>query len=78
MNAWIILPTDKAIKKFDFVTGVLVFYDSFMIPFKNTFGTGHFNEGLQKFLYVIEVVILFVFITDVVLGFRRAYLNDNY
>ena len=42
-HPWIILPTDKGIQKFDFITGILVFYDSFMIPFKNTFGTAHFG-----------------------------------
>ena len=41
---WIILPTDKSILKFDFLTCVLVFYDSFMIPFKITFETKHFGD----------------------------------
>lgn len=49
-----------------------------MIPYKNTFGTAHFNKPLQNVLYVLEFIILFVFWIDVVIGFRRAYLNDNY
>jgi hypothetical protein len=75
---WIILPTDKNMQKFDFLTGVLVFYDCFMIPFKNTFGVRHLNPQIQNVMASIEYVILFVFALDVVLGFRKAYLDSMF
>ena len=39
-----LLPNNKYLIKFDFLTCVLVFYDCFMVPFKNTYGDHFFSE----------------------------------
>lgn len=49
-----------------------------MIPYKNTFGTDNLNPFLQKFLAATEYFIAFIFGIDVILGFRKAYLNEMY
>lgn len=39
----IIYPTNKHLVRFNFITCTLVFYDCFMVPFKNTYGSEIFE-----------------------------------
>ena len=61
--------------KFDFFTCVLVLYDVFMVPFKNSFGAHAFEKSTDAFLDSVDLSIKFVFAIDVILGFRKSYLH---
>ena len=73
---WIIYPTNKHLLRLNFLSCSLVFYDCFMVPFKNTFGSKIFKEN-ERTLIIIDTMIKFVFSLDVFLGFRKAYLGND-
>lgn len=62
--------------RFDFLTSVLVLFDCFMVPFKNSFGVEHLNTEIYEVIYLIENTITTIFIIDLILGFRRAYVDE--
>jgi hypothetical protein len=73
----IMYPTNKNLIRFNFLTSTLVFYDCFMVPFKNTYGSKIFDQSTERALLVIDNSIKLIFTIDVVLGFRKAYLGDD-
>ena len=62
--------------RFDFLTSVLVLYDCFMVPFKNSFGVNHLNKEIYDMMYIMENTITTIFMIDLILGFRRAYVDE--
>ena len=72
-----LLPNNKYLIRFDFLTCLLVFYDCFMVPFKNTYGDHFFSEFSVTVIYFVDTLISLIFGFDVLLGFRKAYLEKN-
>ena len=73
----IFLPNNKYLIRFDFVTCTLVFYDCFMVPFKNTFGSEFFSDTSIQVIFFIDSLISLLFTIDLILGFRKAYLDET-
>lgn len=48
-----------------------------MVPFKNSFGMDFFSSKTKVVMYYVEFLISIVFAIDVILGFRRAFLNEK-
>ena len=63
--------------KFDLLTCLIVFYDCFMIPFKNTFGSQAFGENVALILNTIDYTIKFIFAIDIVFCFRKSYIHER-
>ena len=76
-SEWILHPNNKYLIRFDFVTCVLVFYDCFMVPFKNTFGSEFFSETSVMIIFFIDTLISLIFSIDLILSFRKAYLDET-
>lgn len=87
-HRWIISYYSPLIRKWDFITCILVLYDCFMVPFKNTFGQKNFthpsidasnifSKQTNSILLYVDFCIKLVFAADVILGFRKAYINDK-
>lgn len=76
-HRWIVSYYSPLIRKWDFITCILVLYDCFMVPFKNTFGSNIFSEKTNDTMLYVDLCIKLVFAADVVLGFRKAYLNER-
>ena len=61
---------------FEFTTCVMVIYDCIMTPFYLAFGNdGNFSPKVKITLDTISFVVSFCFAIDVLIGFRKAYLN---
>lgn len=73
----ILLPNNKYLIRFNFLTCMVVFYDCFMIPFKNTFGSEFFSEYSVRLIFAADTVISLLFTIDLILGFRKAYLDET-
>jgi hypothetical protein len=55
---------------------VMVIYDCVMTPFYLAFGNKDvFTPKVKIFLDIISIVINFFFAIDIIIGFRKAYLN---
>ena len=65
------------VRRFDLLTCVLVLYDCFMVPFKNSFGSQIFDEQTNLIINIVEVLIKAVFAADVVICFRKAYVHEK-
>lgn len=74
---FIISPFSRNLLIFNFLTCNLVVYDCIMVPFKNTFGSNIFDDDTKRVLDIIDSSIKFVFAIDVILGFRKAYVNEK-
>ena len=48
-----------------------------MVPYKNCFGNHAFESETEKLLNSLDLSIKFVFALDLVLGFRKSYLNTR-
>ena len=48
-----------------------------MVPFKNTFGSNIFDDDTMRILDIIDTSIKFIFAIDVILGFRKAFVNEK-
>ena len=73
---WILYPTNKYLLRLNFLSCTLVFYDCFMVPFKNTYGSKIFKEN-EKTLLIVDNITKLIFSLDVFLGFRKAYLGED-
>lgn len=62
-------------RRFDLLTCILVVYDSVMAPINLSFGLSMFDDVTLNILLAIDVSIKFVFFLDIVLSFRRGYMN---
>lgn len=60
------------IRRFDFITCILVLYDCFMIPFKNSFGLDFISDPAKERVQYFELFITAVFVLDLLIGFRRG------
>ena len=74
---FIISPFSRNLLLFNFLTCNLVVYDCIMVPFKNTFGSSIFDDDTKRVLDIIDNSIKFIFAIDVILGFRKAYVNEK-
>ena len=57
---------------------LLTHYHMVLLPFRYTMGESYFTEGVRLFLDVFDYVIKGVYFMDVILGFRKAFLNSHY
>lgn len=48
-----------------------------MVPMKNSFGLDHIDENILSKLTIIEYLVTIIFFMDIVLGFRRAYIDEK-
>lgn len=48
-----------------------------MVPMKNSFGLEHINENIKSKLMTIGNIITLIFFVDLVLGFRRAFIDEK-
>ena len=48
-----------------------------MVPFKNTFGSEFFSPTSVTIVFVIDTLISLIFSLDIVLSFRKAYLDET-
>ena len=63
---------------FEFTTCVMVIYDCVMIPFNIAYAQElNYNPTVKFTLDCIQLIINIFFITDIVIGFRKAYLNKQ-
>ena len=74
---FIISPFSRKLMLFNFLTCNLVVYDCIMVPFKNTFGSKIFDDNTKRILDIVDSTIKFIFAIDVILCFRKAYLNEK-
>lgn len=56
---------------------MIVFYDCFMVPFKNTFGSHTFGERSTLVLNIVDNSIKCIFALDIILCFRKSYLHER-
>ena len=68
--------SNKYLHKWNFFTCILVLYDCYMVPYKNSFGSKIFSSNIEMFLMIVDNTIKFAFGIDVIIGFRKAYFND--
>ena len=76
-NQWIISYYDRNRLKFDLVTCILVLYDCFMVPFKNSFGLHVFDQKVEFCLNILDICIKLIFGIDLLLGFFKSFLNSK-
>ena len=63
---------------FELITCVMVIFDVITIPLYLAYGKKNlFTPNIEITMDIIGNLITFVFILDVFLGFRKAYLNKN-
>lgn len=63
---------------FEFTTCVMVIYDCVMTPFYLAFGNDDtFSPNVKITLDIISTVINLVYMIDIVIGFRKAYINKK-
>ena len=63
---------------FEFITCVMVIYDCVMTPLNLAFGNENiFNPTVKISLDIVTYIINFVYAIDIVIGFRKAYLNNK-
>ena len=48
-----------------------------MIPIKNSFGLDFLGDRIKEWINNIDIVITTIFALDLLLGFRRAYINER-
>jgi len=78
-NNYIISYYNRTQIKFDFLTCCLVLFDCIMTPVKNAYGD-HVLHGSSHFFILLRLVdysIKIIFVVDIILSFRRAFLNDR-
>ena len=78
-HRWIISYYNRTQIKFDFLTCCLVLFDCIITPVKNAYEE-HLLQGDNPYIYSIRVVdylVKMIFALDILLSFRRAYLNER-
>jgi len=58
--------------RFDFLTCMLVVFDCFLVPIKNSFGLDYLDLQIQQRIHIFEYLITTIFFIDIILGFRKA------
>lgn len=65
---------------FEFMTCIMVIYDCVMTPFYLAFGRDDNSIFTKRTLIILDTItflINLVYIIDVIIGFRKAYLNKK-
>lgn len=60
--------------RFDMLTCFFVLYDCFMVPYKISIGL---SKEIQDKLHYLEPLITLIFIIDVIVCFRKAFISDK-
>ena len=75
-NDWIISYYNRAMLKFDFLVCILIYYDCFSVPFEMSFGWEEFSDPAMLVLNIIDFMKSMIFLTDMLLCFRRAFKDE--
>jgi hypothetical protein len=62
---------------FELLTCIMVVYDCVIVPFRVCFGDQVLWPKLEKVLLILNLFTKSIYAIDVVLGFRKAYLNEK-
>lgn len=63
--------------RFDFLTCILVLFDVFILPLENSIGLDFVGDSTVLLLNQVHSIFDIIFFVDLVLGFRRAYINEK-
>ena len=64
--------------QFEFITCIMVIYDCCMAPFTFAYGKQDiFSPQMEKVMEIMSYSNTFIFMLDIVLGFRKAFLNEK-
>jgi hypothetical protein len=77
---WIISYYSQKRLMFEFMTCIMVIYDCVMTPFYLAFGRDDNSIFTKRTLIILDTItflINLVYIIDVIIGFRKAYLNKK-
>ena len=74
MDQFIISPFSRNLNIFDLFTCNLVIYQCIMLPFLYTYGQQFFSPRAMTLAMAAQYLINFIFVIDVFLGFRKAFI----
>ena len=63
-------------RRFEFLTCILVIYDSVIVPFYLSFGPNTLSQSTQDILKIVDISIKFIFFLDLIIAFRKAYIDE--